>query len=128
MADLAPVFRYNALVAEHFRKPRNTPCHPAQPGIYEGAAGSIEEGVAFRLSAKIVNDQIAELRFEAYGCPYSIAAASVLTEAAIGISREEASRWSWRDLARQLEVPNEKRGRLLILEDALRDLLKAWST
>lgn len=119
---------YNALVTEHFHRPRHTPCHRGEPDVVVGAAGSIEAGVVFRLSAKIKGPHIAELRFEAYGCPYSIAAASLLTQRAVGFSREDASNWSSRALAKEVDLPNEKRGRLLILEDALRDLLKAWPT
>jgi hypothetical protein len=35
-------------------------------------------------------------------------------------------RWSWREAERVLEVPAEKRGKLLLLEDAVRQLAERW--
>jgi nitrogen fixation protein NifU and related proteins len=66
-----------------------------------------------------------ELRFEAYGCPHAIAAASRLTEQLTGCAVEAAEHWDWRPLAAELALPAEKRGRLLVLEDALRSLMSA---
>lgn len=116
---------YNRVVRDHFESPRNTPCHVSGPGIVFGIAGSESAGVHYRLSARVIAGRLAELRFEAYGCPHAIAAASLLTEQLAGGTVEEASGWSWRGLSRTLELPAEKRGRLLILEDALRSLIAA---
>jgi NifU-like protein involved in Fe-S cluster formation len=114
---------YNSTVRDHFDAPRNAPCHSAGPGVVFGEAGSEASGTWFRLSARMSEGRLAEIRFEAYGCPHSIAAASLLTEQLQGATVEEASRWTWRAVQQPLEVPAEKRGRLLILEDALRCLI-----
>lgn len=88
-----------------------------------GCAGDEATGVAYRLSARVLDGRLHELRFEAYGCPHAIAAGSLLTEQLAGSTVQTASQWSWRAVAAILEVPAEKRGRLLILEDALRCLI-----
>ncbi|MET0987592.1 MAG: iron-sulfur cluster assembly scaffold protein [Steroidobacteraceae bacterium] len=123
MAESAP--SYNDWVRDHFESPRHTPCHVTGPGVVFGQAGSEASGVLYRLSARVLDSRLAELRFEAYGCPHVIAAASLLTEQLVGSTVEAASRWDWRSMSQALELPAEKRGRLLILEDALRSLIAA---
>lgn len=116
---------YNALVRDHFHAPRNTPCHDAAPDIVFGRAGSDTAGAQYRLSARVRDGRFLEVRFEGYGCPHTIAAASLLTEQLAGAPVEQASRWTWRSVQQLLDMPAEKRGRLLILEDALRSLIAA---
>lgn len=118
--------RYNRLVTEHFEHPRNSGCFAPGADVIEGRAGRPAQGAAFSLSARIAADRIAALRFEAYGCPHCIAAGSWLTERLVGASREDLLAWSWQEAARMLAVPAEKRGKLLILEDAVRALAAAW--
>jgi hypothetical protein len=38
------------------------------------------------------------------------------------MTADDLDRWSWREAAQALEVPAEKHGRLLLLEDAVRRL------
>lgn len=116
---------YNGLVREHFESPRNTPCHAPGPGTVFGHAGDPMTGTQYRLSSRVAEGRLLDVRFEAYGCPHAIAAASLLTEQLTGTTVEEAFQWNWRSFSRTLDVPPEKRGRLLILEDALRSLIAA---
>jgi NifU-like protein involved in Fe-S cluster formation len=80
----------------------------------------------FVLSARVAGDRIEAVRFEAYGCPHCIAAGSWLTERLVGLSKAELRQWTWRAADDALRFPPEKRGRLLILEDAVRSLSEAW--
>jgi nitrogen fixation protein NifU and related proteins len=118
--------QYSRLVAEHFERPRHSGRFAPATDVIEGRAGRAAQGAAFSLSARIAEDRIAALRFEAYGCPHCIAAGSWLTDRLVGASREDLLAWSWKEAARTLDVPAEKRGRLLILEDAIRALAAAW--
>ena len=120
----APV--YSPLVVEHFGQPRNVGCFEPASDVITGAAGRMSQGARFELSARLRNDRIAEIRFEAYGCPHSIAAGSLLSERLQGATQAELETWSWREAAQALQIPAEKRGRLLILEDAVRALAAAW--
>jgi NifU-like protein involved in Fe-S cluster formation len=90
------------------------------------AAGSREQGAAFHVSAQIESGVIKEVRVETYGCPHCIAAGSWLSGRLSGAAAEQLATWNWRDIAAALDVPAEKRGRLLILEDAIRHLAEAW--
>ncbi|HLS82222.1 MAG TPA: iron-sulfur cluster assembly scaffold protein [Steroidobacter sp.] len=118
--------QYSASVVEHFGRPHNPGRLPEGPDVLYGTAGDESHGARFALSARIAAGRIAEARFEAYGCPHCIAAASWLTTRLTGAALEDLERWSWREAATALDVPAEKRGRLLILEDAVRALARAW--
>ncbi|HEX7013735.1 MAG TPA: iron-sulfur cluster assembly scaffold protein [Steroidobacteraceae bacterium] len=119
--------QYHPLVVEHFANPRNAGRLEPGPDVVEGAAGRLEDGVHFVLTARIEGERVAEVRVEVYGCPHCVAAASWLSERLIGASRADLEAWSWREAARSLEVPAVKRGRLLILEDSVRALARAWA-
>lgn len=117
---------YNAAVVDHFEHPRNAGRLLGGSAIVEGVAGSIAQGVMFALTARIVGGRIEDARYEVFGCPHCVAAGSWLTERLIGADREDLQNWSWREVADVMAVPTEKRGRLLILEDAVRALASAW--
>jgi NifU-like protein involved in Fe-S cluster formation len=123
MSDLPD---YSALVIDHFERPRNVGAFNPADDVVTGRAGRRDQGAEFVMSARIADDKIAAARFEAYGCPHCVAAGSWLSESLVGADRDRVSRWSWRDLAEALEVPTAKRGRLLILEDAMRALAEDW--
>lgn len=80
----------------------------------------------FVLSARVAEERIEAVRFEAYGCPHCIAAGSWLSERLVGLTQPELQRWNWREADAALRFPAEKRGRLLILEDAVKALSAAW--
>ena len=117
---------YNPVVVEHFARPRNVGRFAAAADIIAASAGDPDQGVRFDLSARVKDDRIVALRFEVYGCPHCIAAGSLLSERLQGATQEELRRWSWREAADELEFPPEKRGRLLVLEDAVRALAAQW--
>lgn len=118
---------YSAIVVDHFEKPRNGGHFEAGEGVIRGAAGNVAQGTMFVLSARVADDRIEAVRFEAYGCPHCIAAGSWLSERLVGLDRGQLRAWRWRDADQALQFPLEKRGRLLILEDAVRKLDEAWS-
>ena len=94
----------------------------AMPGggrVIVGEAMAIDRGAWVRLEARLENGGIADCRFLAWGCPHTLAAASLAAEKlAAGAPVPGA-----RDLARELEVPAGKMGRLLVVEDAIQALL-----
>lgn len=118
---------YSPAVVEHFERPRNGGHFEVGEGVIRGTAGSVAQGTMFVLSARIAGEQIEAVRFEAYGCPHCIAAGSWLSERLVGLNREQLRAWRWRDADQALQFPLEKRGRLLILEDAVRALSEAWA-
>jgi NifU-like protein involved in Fe-S cluster formation len=117
---------YPSIVIDHFEQPRNSGHFEAGEGVIKGTAGGIAQGTMFSLSARISGERIEAVRFEAYGCPHCIAAGSWLSERLVGLNRAELNAWNWREADQVLVFPAEKRGRLLILEDAVRSLSAAW--
>lgn len=113
-------------VRQRFASPLHVGDLQAAPDVISGSAGSIEQGVMFRLYARVDRGQIREVKYRVYGCPHSIAAASLAAERLRGATLEQLEAWDWRGIASTLDIPAQKRGRLLVLEDAVRLLARAW--
>jgi NifU-like protein involved in Fe-S cluster formation len=96
------------------------------PDVIAGRAGDREQGAEVELQLRTAGDRVTEARFRAFGCPHLIAAASWLTEHLAGTSRDDLGQWDWREAAAALEVPPAKFGRLLTLQDAVRDAAGNW--
>ncbi len=108
--------------------------HLAGAGVLPDSAGTVlraeagaESGEAWvRLHLLVRDDTVIEARFQALGCPHTLATASWLVQQLAGRSRAAAQPGSPADWARTLGVPVEKLGRLLVIEDALHKVLQHW--
>ena len=69
-----------------------------------------------------------ELGFRAFGCPDTIAAAGSAVEQLNGARVEKALAWSPDRTLEELEIPRQKLGKLLIIQDALRTCFRDWDT
>ena len=81
-----------------------------------------DQDVRVQLSAEVDRDRIRTMRFKAWGCPHTIAAAEAACAALEGEPVGALLEFSARDLMEYLSVPVEKTGRILVLEDAVRSL------
>jgi NifU-like protein involved in Fe-S cluster formation len=117
---------YSSLVIEHFERPRNVGELAPATNVINGRAGRRDQGAEFSLSARIEDEKIVEARFEVYGCPHCVAAGSLLTSSLVGRDWDALQSWSWRQIADVLGIPTAKRGRLLILEDAVKAMAEDW--
>ena len=88
--------------------------------MFRGAAGSREQGtwVQFDLKVEAGAGTISAARFLCHGCPHTVAISAWVAEQAMGRALvrdlpEDAGR-----LSARFELPPEKLGRLLIIEDA----------
>jgi NifU-like protein involved in Fe-S cluster formation len=88
------------------------------PGTFRGAAGSRTQGTWVQFDVQVASGAIQAARFLAFGCPHTIAVAAWVVEQAGGRPAQRALPESVEDLSRRFAVPVEKRGRLLIIEDA----------
>jgi NifU-like protein involved in Fe-S cluster formation len=88
-------------------------------GVIQGEGGSVDREAWVRFHMQIVDGIVNDARFQAYGCPHTLAVAAWLTEKLPGRKLCELSLGGPADWARALSVPVEKLGRLLIVEDAL---------
>jgi NifU-like protein involved in Fe-S cluster formation len=87
------------------------------PDIYRGAAGSRAQGTWVQFDLQVCGGIIQAARFLAFGCPHTIAVSAWVAGHAVGpVTR--ALPEAVEDLSERFAVPPEKRGRLLIIEDA----------
>ncbi len=117
---------YNSKVLEIFKNPKNV-------GIVKGAngVGKVESSVCgdiIKVYIKVSEDGIIEeAKFKAFGCPASIAAASVAAELIIGKTLEEAN---METSARIVEVlgglPEEKAYCPALAEEAIKAALEDY--
>src|SRR5690606_24885652 len=87
------------------------------------AVGEAEDrtlNVWVRFEVQVDDETIREARFRVYGCPHTIAAASWAAEWLRGAPMSALSELDIDGMQRALNVPKEKRGKLLRIEDALR--------
>ena len=116
--------RYSARVLELFRA---LPCAgtlPAAPGrIAAAEAIALDRGAWVKFEARVDAGRIVACRFRAWGCPHTLAASALAAGWLEGRPDGEATHCEAARLARELDAPAEKMGRLLVVEDAARALL-----
>jgi NifU-like protein involved in Fe-S cluster formation len=93
-----------------------------------GEAGSEQDGTRVRFALRIEGRRVLEARYRTYGCPHTLAACEWLaaglggcelaTLSPAGLAQLLGGPLDW---ARRLAVPAAKLGRLLVVEDALRE-------
>lgn len=110
---------YSALTRRYFE---NAPGagHLEGARCHRGTAGRAEEGtwVQFDLGLDPEGRRIENARFLAFGCPHVIAAAAWVAEQSAGRPLETRLPEPVEALRARFEVPVEKLGRLLVVEDA----------
>ncbi len=90
------------------------------PRVFRGSAGHRERGTWVQFDMEVVAGRCVDARFLAFGCPHTIAVAAWVAEQAIGSLLRADLPEPVAALAQRFEVPAEKMGRLLIVEDAWR--------
>jgi len=101
---------------------------PPEPGgdpWVQGKAGSRREGVEVVFHLRLAPDGIvSDVRFQAFGCPHTLATAAWVAGRLAGRSCAALVPGSPLEWAGALGVPAHKLGRLLRIEDALREAAK----
>jgi NifU-like protein involved in Fe-S cluster formation len=88
------------------------------PDVFRGAAGDRERGTWVQFDLQIGQGGVQAARFLAFACPHSIAICAWLAETAVGKPLQRNLPESAQEMRCRFEVPVEKMGRLLIIEDA----------
>jgi len=86
--------------------------------VYRGSAGSRAQGAWVQFDVQVNAGLVQAARFLAFGCPHTIAVSAWVAEQGVGPVSTAALPCSVQELSDRFAVPVEKRGRLLIVEDA----------
>ena len=98
---------YNQTVMDHFRNPRNVGVIDDADGI--GEVGNPLCGDMMTIYLKVVDERIADIKFQTFGCGSAIAVSSMLTEIAAGKRIDEAKKITNKDVAAALDgLPKNK--------------------
>jgi hypothetical protein len=111
-------------------RPPEFPLGGAPADVRQGCAGKQAEGTRVLFELRITPDEssggiVKSARFSAYGCPHTVAVTAWICEVLEGRRLDAGLPGGPTDWAEKFEVPVEKLGRLLIVEDALRLAFRA---
>lgn len=122
MSATAP--RYSDAVRALFRElPGAGDVSAGGGAVGSGEAAALDRGAWVRFTARIGGGRFTEFRFRAFGCPHTLAAAAWVASRLADATLAAATALDAAAVARELDVPAQKMGRLLVVEDALRALL-----
>ena len=109
--------KYNELTRRYFETASNAGVLSG-PGVFRGSAGHREGGTWVQFDLLAAAGTVRAARFLAFGCPHTIAVAAWVAEQATLRPLSGRLPWSVQSLSERFELPVEKLGRLLIIEDA----------
>lgn len=120
--------QYNPIIVAHFKNPKNQGEVNNPDGT--GEVGNPVCGDVMKVTIKVNNEKISDIKFQTLGCGVAIAASSVLTDLAKGKTLENAETISKMDIVNALggkeKVPPEKIHCSLLAEDALKRAIKDY--
>ena len=109
---------YNEAVEAYFSRPVGE-----YAGDHEGQAGSIAAGTWIGLRAGVQEGCLTNVDFRAFACPQIIAVCHWLRDDLEGRQVKACQRFDRENVRQMFDIPFEKAGKLLILQDALARLL-----
>ncbi|MDH4139178.1 MAG: Fe-S cluster assembly scaffold protein NifU [Coriobacteriia bacterium] len=116
---------YSPKVMEHFNNPRNVGVVENADGV--GEVGNPVCGDVMKISIRVAEDRIADIRFQTLGCGAAIATSSIITEMARGMSLEEAAGITKKDIADALDgLPPQKMHCSVLAADGLRAAIEDY--
>ncbi|MBD3209741.1 iron-sulfur cluster assembly scaffold protein [Candidatus Woesearchaeota archaeon] len=116
---------YTEQVTERFKKPRFM--GEIQEADSTGEVGNVRCGDIMRVSIKVKDDRIADIKFKTYGCVAAIVSSDYLCELVKGKTLEEAENVTSKDVIERMgEVPAIKTHCSVLAQDALRKAIKDY--
>ncbi|RRD71026.1 MULTISPECIES: Fe-S cluster assembly protein NifU [unclassified Desulfovibrio] len=120
------MWNYTDTVHDHFLHPHNV--GPLEGANAIGEVGSLTCGDALKLYLKISDAEIIEdASFETFGCASAIASSSILTDMIKGMSVDQASRVTNKDIVAALGgLPKQKMHCSVMGQEALEAAIRHW--
>ena len=110
---------YSDKVMDHFNTPRNVGVIDDADGI--GEVGNPVCGDMMKITIKVADDRLEDVKFQTLGCGAAIATSSVITEMARGMSLTEAVTITKAQIAEELDgLPPAKMHCSVLAADGLR--------
>ncbi len=119
----------SAAAREHFEHPLNVGAlDPDSPDVAAALVGEPVSGAILQLHLRVdAEGTITAVRFKAYGCCWTVACGSLLTECIQGRTLAEAARFRHHVLVEKLDAPPEKLHCAVLAETALKAALRAYA-
>lgn len=122
-------FVYSKCVEDHFFHPRNVMTDDLKEENFDavGEVGSPACGDVMKIWIKVKNGKISDLKWKTFGCASAIAATSILSEMAIGMTLDEAYKITPKMIVDQLGgLPRRKIHCSILGDQALRKAIDNW--
>ena len=127
-APLKNIFGYSRPVWERFAEPRHAGAFEAGDGrVVRASAGTPAAKSVLSLAWKTDGGRIVDARFQAYGCPVTIAVGEWLAEQATGRDIEMLVGIDAAQIRSALEIPDDRAHCALMGQDVVRALLNQTS-
>jgi len=108
---------YSELTRRYFESPAGVG-ELSGAGVFRGVAGNREQGTWVQFDLQCKSGTLLAARFLAFACPHTIAVSAWLAEQSVGKAVTRTLPESVQELRDRFDVPVDKMGRLLIIEDA----------
>ena len=116
---------YSDKVMDHFTTPRNVGEIDDADGV--GEVGNASCGDIMKISIKVEDGVIRDIKFKTFGCGAAIATSSMVTEMAMGKSLDEAMELTNQKVAEALEgLPPAKMHCSNLAADALHEAIRNY--
>jgi nitrogen fixation NifU-like protein len=123
--DMSSLSEYSEKVMEHYENPRNVGEIEDADGV--GTVGNPACGDVMKLTVKIEDDIIVDVKFKTFGCGAAIATSSMVTELVKGKTIDEALKVSNKTVAESLGgLPKVKMHCSVLAEDALKAAIEDY--
>jgi len=116
---------YSDKVMEHYQNPRNVGEIEDADGV--GVVGNPVCGDIMKITIRVRDDRIEDVKFKTFGCGAAIATSSMVTELVKGKTLEEALQVTNQDVAEALDgLPPVKMHCSLLAEEAIRAAIEDY--